>query len=156
MIVVISPAKTLDFDSPLPTSKSSQPEFLEDSQELIYTLRNYSPTDISQLMGVSEKIAALNHQRFGDWTLPFTPENARPAVLAFKGDVYEGLRASEFAEQDFEFAQQHLRVLSGLYGLLKPLDLMQAYRLEMGTKLKNERGSNLYAFWGKQISEKLN
>lgn len=156
MIVVISPAKTLDYESPLPTNKHTQPEFLADSQDLIYILRNYSPEDIGQLMNVSEKIATLNHERFGDWSRPFTADNARPALLAFKGDVYEGLNAGGFSEQEFEFAQNHLRMLSGLYGLLKPLDLMQAYRLEMGTKLKNDRGNNLYEFWGDRITDKLN
>lgn len=156
MIVVISPAKTLDYESPLPTEKHTQPEFLDDSQELIYTLRNYTPEDIGQLMSVSDKIAQLNYERFTDWSLPFSADNARPALLAFKGDVYDGLRAYEFGEDDFDYAQNHLRMLSGLYGLLKPLDLMQAYRLEMGTKLKNERGKNLYEFWGDSITDKLN
>lgn len=156
MIIVISPAKTLDYESPLPTNKHTQPEFLDDSQELIYTLRNYTPEDIGQLMSVSDKIAHLNYERFTDWSRPFTADNARPALLAFKGDVYDGLRAGEFDESEFDFAQNHLRMLSGLYGLLKPLDLMQAYRLEMGTKLKNERGKNLYEFWGDKITDRLN
>ncbi|CAG0910521.1 unnamed protein product, partial [Cyprideis torosa] len=136
MLIVISPAKTLDFDSPLPTEKYTQPDMLEDAQSLIYTMRNYSPEDIGQLMGVSEKIARLNFERFGDWSPPFSPENARQALLAFKGDVYEGIDAYTLDESDLEYAQGHLRMLSGLYGLLKPLDLMQPYRLEMGTKLK--------------------
>lgn len=107
-------------------------------------------------MGVSDKIAGLNAARFGEWQQPFSPDNARPAVLAFNGDVYTGLDAASFSEEDFAFAQSHLRILSGLYGLLKPLDLMQAYRLEMGTKLKNERGDNLYQFWGDIITDKVN
>lgn len=156
MLIVISPAKTLDFESPLPTEKFTQAELLDEAQSLIYTMRNYSPEDIAQLMSVSEKIATLNFDRFGDWSLPFTPDNARQALLAFKGDVYEGIDAYQFSEQDLDFAQDHLRMLSGLYGLLKPLDLIQAYRLEMGTKVKNDRGSNLYQFWGDRITEKLN
>lgn len=156
MLLVISPAKTLDYESPLPTKRHTQPAFIEHSKELIAGLRELSPAQLSELMGISDKLAGLNAARFGSWSPTFTPENARPAMLAFKGDVYTGLQAEDFSEADFDYAQQHLRMLSGLYGLLRPLDLMQPYRLEMGTAFKNARGKDLYAFWGDRISEWLN
>lgn len=156
MLIVISPAKTLDFESPVKTKSKTIPDFLDDSQELIEQLRELSPADISDLMGVSEKIGALNFDRFLNWHTPFDSSNAKQAVLAFKGDVYTGLDADSFNAQEFKFAQKHLRILSGLYGLLRPLDLMQPYRLEMGTKFNNERGKNLYAFWGDSITEAVN
>jgi len=156
MLIVVSPAKTLDFESPLATQIHTQPEFIQDSQRLINECRKLSPADISRLMKVSDKIAGLNVARFEQWEPTFTQENARQAILAFKGDVYTGLDAQSFSEGDFQFAQQHLRMLSGLYGLLKPLDLMQPYRLEMGTRLANERGTNLYQFWGDKITDRLN
>jgi cytoplasmic iron level regulating protein YaaA (DUF328/UPF0246 family) len=156
MLLVVSPAKNLDYDSPLATEQFSQPELLEHSQLLIKQCKKLTPADISSLMGISDKLAGLNAARFGEWATPFTQENARQAILAFNGDVYTGLDAKTFSEKDFDFAQQHMRILSGLYGLLKPLDLMQAYRLEMGKKLDNDRGSNLYQFWGDIITEHLN
>ena len=156
MLLVVSPAKNLDYDSPLATEQFSQPELLEHSQLLIKQCKKLTPADISSLMGISDKLAGLNAARFGEWATPFTQDNARQAILAFNGDVYAGLDAKTFSEKDFAFAQQHMRILSGLYGLLKPLDLMQAYRLEMGKKLDNERGSNLYQFWGDIITEHLN
>jgi len=156
MLLVISPAKTLDYESPLATDRHTQPAFIEHSEELIAGLRELSPAQLSELMGISDKLAGLNAARFGSWSSNFTPENARPAILAFKGDVYTGLQAEDFSEADFDYAQQHLRMLSGLYGLLRPLDLMQPYRLEMGTAFKNGRGKDLYAFWGERISEWLN
>ena len=156
MLLVVSPAKNLDYDSPLATEQFSQPELLEHSQLLIKQCKKLTPADISSLMGISDKLAGLNAARFGEWATPFTQENARQAILAFNGDVYTGLDAKSFSEKDFAFAQQHMRILSGLYGLLKPLDLMQAYRLEMGKKLDNDRGSNLYQFWGDIIAEHLN
>lgn len=156
MLLVVSPAKNLDYDSPLATEQFSQPELLEHSQLLIKQCKKLTPADISSLMGISDKLAGLNAARFGEWATPFTQENARQAILAFNGDVYTGLDAKSFSEKDFVFAQQHMRILSGLYGLLKPLDLMQAYRLEMGKKLDNDRGSNLYQFWGDIIAEHLN
>lgn len=156
MLLVVSPAKNLDYDSELATQTYTQPELLEHSQQLIERCIKLSPVDISNLMGISDKLAGLNAARFGQWSQPFTTDNARQAVLAFNGDVYTGLDAASFSEQDFSFAQKHMRILSGLYGLLKPLDLMQAYRLEMGTKLDNSRGSNLYQFWGELITDKLN
>lgn len=156
MLLVVSPAKNLDFESPLITDTYTQPALLEHSQVLIEQCIKLTPADISSLMGISDKLAGLNAARFGQWSTPFTTENARPALLAFNGDVYGGLDAKSFTATDFEFAQGHMRILSGLYGLLKPLDLMQAYRLEMGTKLENARGKNLYQFWDNIITEALN
>src|SRR5471032_346707 len=152
MLMVISPAKTLDYETPPATQRFTQPQYLDHSQELILQLRDLTPAQISELMHVSDKIGGLNAARFGSWTPAFTAENAKQALLAFKGDVYTGLNAQTFSEADFDYAQQHLRMLSGLYGLLRPLDLMQPYRLEMGTKLANARGKDLYAFWGTRIS----
>jgi cytoplasmic iron level regulating protein YaaA (DUF328/UPF0246 family) len=156
MLLVVSPAKNLDFESPLATESFTQPELLTESQLLMDKCVTLTPADISSLMSISDKLAGLNAARFGQWSTPFSPENARQAVLAFNGDVYSGLDANSFTTEDFDFAQQHMRILSGLYGLLKPLDLMQAYRLEMGTKLENIRGANLYQFWGEIITELLN
>ncbi|KJK07996.1 MULTISPECIES: peroxide stress protein YaaA [Pseudomonas] len=156
MLTVISPAKTLDYDTPPVTQRYTQPQYLDDSQELIVQLRELSPAQISELMHLSDKLAGLNAARFGSWTPAFSPDNAKQALLAFKGDVYTGLDAESLSEDDFSYAQDHLRMLSGLYGLLRPLDLMQPYRLEMGTKLANARGKDLYAFWGTRISEWLN
>ncbi|WP_068547815.1 peroxide stress protein YaaA [Thalassotalea crassostreae] len=156
MLIVVSPAKNLDYESTPVTDKFTQPELLEHSAELIKRCVKLTPAGISSLMGVSDKIAGLNAARFAEWKIPFNNENARQAVLAFNGDVYTGLDASSFTDKDFDYAQQHLRILSGLYGLLKPLDLMQAYRLEMGTKLENDKGTNLYQFWGSIITDKVN
>ena len=156
MLLVVSPAKKLDFESPLATTKTSQASLLAHSEILIERCLELSSDQIASLMKLSDKLAGLNAARFGEWSLPFTPENARQAVLAFNGDVYSGLDANSFSDDDFNFAQQHFRILSGLYGLLKPLDLMQAYRLEMGTKLDNVRGANLYQFWGNIITNELN
>lgn len=158
MLLVVSPAKTLDYETelPLPEAEFTQPEMLKDSQVLVKQLKEFSPLQIGSLMKLSDKLAVLNATRFEQWKKPFTPKNARPAVYAFKGDVYTGLDAYSLGKQDMKFAQKHLRILSGLYGLLKPLDLMQAYRLEMGTKLENERGKDLYAFWDNKITDKLN
>ncbi len=156
MLLVISPAKTLDFESPLATDSHSQPDFLDHSGELIEQLRQLSPEDISALMSISPKLGELNHERFMNWQAPFSPDNARQAVLAFRGDVYTGLDADSFSATDFDFAQRHLRILSGLYGLLRPLDLIQPYRLEMGTKFANARGANLYRFWDGAITAALN
>lgn len=156
MLITISPAKTLDFESPLATTQFTQPELLKYSQQLIEECRKLSSSDIASLMKISDKLAGLNAARFGEWQPNFTPENARQAILAFKGDVYTGMQAELFSEDDFQFAQQHLRMLSGLYGVLRPLDLMQPYRLEMGIKLKNSKGSDLYQFWGNTITETLN
>ncbi|GED23002.1 peroxide stress protein YaaA [Halomonas halmophila] len=156
MLSVISPAKKLDFETPPTTARHTQPDYLEHSQTLIDIMRDKSPQEISRLMGVSDKIAGLNAARFADWHTPFTPENAKPAAQAFQGDVYVGLEAENFDEADNDFAQDHLRILSGLYGLLRPLDLIQPYRLEMGTKLANPAGQDLYAFWRDELTTALN
>lgn len=156
MLMVISPAKTLDFETPPTTDRYTQPQYLDHSQELITQLRELTPAQIGELMHLSDKLSGLNAARFGSWNPAFTPDNAKQALLAFKGDVYTGLQAETLTEADLDYAQQHLRMLSGLYGLLRPLDLMQPYRLEMGTRLANARGKDLYAFWGSRISEWLN
>jgi cytoplasmic iron level regulating protein YaaA (DUF328/UPF0246 family) len=156
MLTIISPAKTLDFTSQLPTKKSTTPDFLDHSEILVKKLRRLSQRALGDLMGISDKLAALNHQRNADWSQPFTTENARQAVFAFNGDVYMGLEAGTFQAGDVSFAQKHLRILSGLYGLLRPLDLIQAYRLEMGTKLATRSGGNLYEFWGDTITAAVN
>jgi cytoplasmic iron level regulating protein YaaA (DUF328/UPF0246 family) len=156
MLMVISPAKTLDFETPPSTTRFTQPQYLDHSQELITQLRELTPAQIGELMHLSDKLSGLNAARFGSWNPAFTPENAKQALLAFKGDVYTGLQAETLSENELSYAQDHLRMLSGLYGLLRPLDLMQPYRLEMGTKLANSRGKDLYAFWGTRISEWLN
>ncbi|KZN54071.1 peroxide stress protein YaaA [Pseudoalteromonas luteoviolacea] len=156
MITVISPAKNLDYDSSAPTMRHTLPELLTHSEALISVCRDLSPQEIGSLMKISDKLAGLNAARFADWSQPFTLENAKQAIFAFNGDVYTGLDATTLSEEVIDYTQQHLRILSGLYGVLKPLDLMQAYRLEMGTKLANTRGKNLYEFWGTVIAEKLN
>jgi len=156
MLIVISPAKTLDYETTPVTDVHSQPGFLNHSAELIEQLRTLSVQDVAELMKLSDKLSSLNVARFESWTPEFTTDNAKQALLAFKGDVYAGMDAETFSAEDFEFAQDHLRILSGLYGLLKPLDLMQPYRLEMGTKLANGRGKDLYQFWGNIITDTLN
>lgn len=156
MLALISPAKTLDYETVLPTEKFTQPRLLDHSQELIEVASKLSASEIASLMSVSEKIATLNAERFRDWQPEFNFANARQAIFAFKGDVYTGLNAYQLEKQDIDYAQKHLRMLSGLYGLLRPLDLMMPYRLEMGTKLKNTRGNNLYEFWGNTITETIN
>lgn len=156
MLMVISPAKTLDFETPAITGRSTAPEFIDQSKQLVEQLRALSPTDISGLMGISDALGELNFERFLNWHAPFTRDNAKQALLAFRGDVYTGLDADSFGDEDFRFAQQHLRILSGLYGLLKPLDLIQPYRLEMGTRFANNRGDNLYQFWGDSLTEAAN
>lgn len=156
MLALISPAKTLDYETALPTEKFTQPRLLDHSQKLIEVASKLSASEIASLMSVSEKIATLNADRFRDWQPEFNFANARQAIFAFKGDVYTGLDAYQLEQQDIDYAQKHLRMLSGLYGLLRPLDLMMPYRLEMGTKLKNTRGNNLYEFWGNTITETIN
>lgn len=156
MLMVVSPAKTLDFETPPVTSRHTQPEFLTAAEELVEVLRLKAPAELSELMSISAKLGELNSQRFLDWHSPFTPDNAKAAVLAFKGDVYTGLEVEQFGKEDFAFAQKHLRILSGLYGLLRPLDLIQPYRLEMGTRLANPGGRNLYEYWGDRITQVLN
>jgi cytoplasmic iron level regulating protein YaaA (DUF328/UPF0246 family) len=156
MLSVISPAKTLDFETAPTTKKSTQPEFLDRAAALVNDARQLSPGDIRSLMGVSDNIAELNHRRFMNWHMPFDRDNAKQAVLAFKGDVYTGLEAETLSAAELAFAQKHLRILSGLYGVLRPLDLMQPYRLEMGLKFGNSGGANLYEFWGDDITGSLN
>ena len=159
MLIILSPAKTLDF-SPLPPNlaglAATTPELLDESRILVERLREFSPDALAGLMGISDALAALNAGRYAAWSTPFTPDNAKPAALAFAGDVYEGLDAASLSPADLDFAQRHVRILSGLYGALRPLDLIQAYRLEMGTRLENPRGKDLYAFWGDRLTEALN
>ena len=156
MLTVLSPAKTLDYDSAPITQSSTIPRFMDQSALLVEDARSLSPDDIRSLMGVSEQIAHLNHERFMNWQRNSNADNAKQAVLAFKGDVYTGLQAETLSEDALTFAQSRLRILSGLYGLLRPLDLMQPYRLEMGLKFTNQRGKNLYEFWGQQLTNTLN
>ncbi len=156
MLTVISPAKTLDYETPTITEEYTQPAHLRQSRQLIKQLREFSTDDLSSLMNVSSNIAELNAQRFKQWQTPFSPENARQALFAFKGEVYIGLDAYSMNQSNIAFAQTHLRVLSGLYGLLRPLDLMQPYRLEMGTRLQSEESSNLYQFWNNRITDSIN
>ncbi|MGL5949358.1 MAG: peroxide stress protein YaaA [Aeromonas sp.] len=156
MLVVLSPAKTLDFTAQLATTTFTQPSLLAPAQELVTLLAHYGVSELASLMKLSDKLAALNVARFASWQPPFNPGNARQAVLAFQGEVYQTLAAHTFSADDFAFSQQHLRLLSGLYGVLRPLDLMQAYRLEMGTRLATPWGKDLYQFWGERITEALN
>ena len=156
-MIVLSPAKSLDYDSPLPTAKYSQPQLLDRAAELVDVMRDKSPAQLEAMMEISRGLAETNFERFQDWSRPFTPDNARPALLAFKGDVYLGLdAAATFSERDYTQAQKTIRILSGLYGVLRPLDLMQPYRLEMGSKLTTPAGRDLYDFWGSTITEVLN
>lgn len=156
MKIVISPAKSLNFESPLPTTQYEQPHFLEQAEKLNKILAKKKPKALSKLMGISNNLAELNWQRNQDFSVPFTTENARPAVYAFNGDVYQGLDAYSIPEDKLLQLQDTLRILSGLYGVLRPLDLMQPYRLEMGTQLKVARKKNLYEFWKKDLVQRLN
>ncbi|MFD1384166.1 peroxide stress protein YaaA [Rhodanobacter aciditrophus] len=156
MKYLISPAKTLDLESQVPVNQHSDPSFLEQAQSLINTIKPYTPSDIASLMKLSDKLATLNVERYQDWSKEHNADNSRQAVFTFMGDVYTGLDAYSLSEAQIQYAQSHLRILSGLYGLLKPLDLMQPYRLEMGTKLKNDKGENLYHFWSDVIAPALN
>lgn len=155
MLFVLSPAKTLDFESPLPPAKASTARFLPQAQTLISRLKELDVDEIARLMELSPSLAELNHERYGHWTTRHDARSARPCVLAFAGDVYEGLGAQTLDLDALSWAQQHLRILSGLYGLLRPLDRIRPYRLEMGTRLSNERGRDLYAFWGDQLARTL-
>lgn len=156
MLTIISPAKTLDNQSPLITSDYSKPQFMPETQQLVEVCKKLSANELAKLMSISPKLAEVNYQRFQDWHANFTPDNARQAILAFKGDVYEGLHVEDFTDKDLSFAQSHLRILSGLYGVLRPFDLIQPYRLEMGIRLKNGHNSNLYQFWGDKLTDYLN
>ncbi|WP_109078176.1 peroxide stress protein YaaA [Aggregatibacter kilianii] len=156
MLAIISPAKTLDFHAAVPKKLPQfQPHFLPQSQQLIDVCRQLTPAQIASLMSISDKLAGLNAARFGEWQLEHNAQNAKAAVYAFRGDVYTGLDVDSLTEDDMLFAQQHLRILSGLYGLLTPLDLIQPYRLEMGTKLVNGKGKDLYAFWHGLVTQAL-
>ncbi len=156
MLTTISPAKRLDLSEQSLTETYTQPDLLKDSRVLIKRLRELSPQELTKLMGISPRLAQENHQRYADWRTPFKPDNAKQAVLMFQGDVYIGLDAPSYSREDFAFAQDHLRILSGLYGVIRPLDLIQPYRLEMGTRLATARGGNLYEFWGDKITQALN
>lgn len=155
MLAIISPAKTLDYESAVRNLPVSQPNLTQYSSELIEVCRQLSPAQIGSLMSISDKLAGLNAARFAEWQPTHNEQNARAAIFAFKGDVYTGLDADSLNDEDIHFAQQHLRMLSGLYGLLRPLDLMQPYRLEMGTKLTNPKGKDLYDFWGNVITQEI-
>ena len=156
MLFLLSPAKSLDYESALPPVKASEPQFVPQSTELISTLKKKSPKQIAELMDLSQALAQLNVDRYKAWSPTFTEANARPAVLAFNGDVYEGLDAKSLKPKELQWAQDHVAILSGLYGVLRPLDLMQPYRLEMGTALANPKGANLYKYWGAQIANHIN
>ncbi len=156
MIVTLSPSKGQDFETPGPIKKYSKPADLEDSRLLIKELKKIKTTDLQALMGISENLAKLNAGRYRAFKTPFTAKNSRQAIFAFKGDVYSGIDLDTFTADNFDYAQNHLRILSGLYGCLRPLDLIQPYRLEMKTRLRNPRGENLYQFWGDSITESLN
>ncbi|MTI10884.1 peroxide stress protein YaaA [Curvivirga aplysinae] len=156
MLALVSPAKKLNMDENVPFDTHSQPDFLSDSRKLVKQAKTLSANDLSRMMKISASLAELNVARFKDFKTPFNLGNAKQAVLAFAGDTYVGLDASNLSEDDLVYAQDHLRILSGLYGMLRPLDLMQAYRLEMGTRFQNERGNDLYAFWGDKLSKEIN
>lgn len=156
MLIVLSPSKTLDFESAPKTKKFTQPELIEDSKTLMTTLKKLKKDDVAKLMSLSDNLAILNYERFQIWKTPFTDKNAKAAMFAFKGDVYEGLNADDFKEMDCTFAQKHLCMLSGLYGVLRALDLIQPYRLEMGTALTTSAGKTLYDFWDEKITQQLN
>ena len=156
MLITLSPSKGQDFEVDLPTSIHTQPRQLDDSQLLINELKQYDIADIRQMMILSENLAALNVERFHTFSRPFDLNNAKPALFAFKGDVYSGIQKDQYTDEDLEYAQHHLRILSGLYGALRPMDLIQPYRLEMKTKLDNPRGRNLYQFWDECITDSLN
>ena len=156
VLIVVSPAKSLDYESPLATRKYTEPQLLDRSEELIAIMAKKTPAQIEGLMSISPALAQLNHERYRDWERPFTRKNSRAAILAFNGDVYHGMNArNSFCERDFTHAQKTLRILSGLYGVLRPLDIMMPYRLEMGTRLANPHGRDLYAYWGDTITDIL-
>jgi len=155
MLIVLSPAKSLDYKTPFKVKTTTLPEFVTESAKLITELKKLSPQDLANLMGLSDQLAALNVGRYQDWSKKFTEENSKPAIYAFNGDVYEGFDVQTLNAKALDFAQNHLRILSGLYGALRPLDLMQPYRLEMGTAFKNIRGKDLYAFWGERVTDSL-
>lgn len=156
MLVVLSPSKTLDFDAPAPFDEHTQPEFLDSAEQLVDTLREYDVDELGELMDISEKLATLNVERYQNFETPFTPDNAKQAIAAFKGDVYRDFALEEYDAETIEFLQKHVRILSGLYGVLRPLDLMQPYRLEMGTKLEVDGDDDLYDYWGERLADSIN
>ncbi|BDR54529.1 UPF0246 protein [Bombiscardovia apis] len=156
MITLLSPAKTLDFNSPLPTEQGTQPQFMHEAQTLVESCQSLSTADLRELMSISPQLADLTYERFANWGSQASATKARQAVLAFKGEAYEGLAASNFSEADLQFAQDHLRILSGLYGILRPLDLIEPYRLDMGIRLASGTYTNLYQFWKSKLSASLN
>jgi len=155
MLIVLSPAKSLDYKTPVKVKAPTLPEFVSESAKLIADLKKLAPQDVAKLMGLSDQLATLNVGRYRDWSKTFTEINSKPAIYAFNGDVYDGFDVKSLNAKAIDFAQDHIRILSGLYGALRPLDLMQAYRLEMGTSLKNARGKDLYAFWGNRVTNSL-
>jgi hypothetical protein len=155
MLIVLSPAKSLDYKTAVQVKTPTLPEFVSESAKLIADLKKLAPQDVAKLMGLSDQLATLNVGRYRDWSKKFTAENSKPSIYAFDGDVYDGFDVKSLNAKDLAFAQDHIRILSGLYGALRPLDLMQAYRLEMGTPLKNARGKDLYAFWGSRVTDSL-
>lgn len=155
MLIVLSPAKSLDYKTPVKVKAPTLPEFVSESAKLIADLKKLAPQDVAKLMGLSDQLATLNVGRYRDWSKKFTEENSKPAIYAFDGDVYDGFDVKSLDAKSVQFAQDHIRILSGLYGALKPLDLMQPYRLEMGTSFKNARGKDLYAFWGSRVTDSI-
>lgn len=155
MLIVLSPAKSLDYKTPVMVKEPTLPEFVSESAKLIADLKKLAPQDVAKLMGLSDQLAVLNVGRYRDWSKKFTESNSKPAIYAFDGDVYDGFDVKTLNAKAVHFAQDHIRILSGLYGALRPLDLMQAYRLEMGTAFKNARGKDLYAFWGSRVTDSL-
>jgi len=155
MLIVLSPAKSLDYKTPVKVKAPTLPEFVSESAKLIADLKKLAPQDVAELMGLSDQLATLNVGRYRDWSKKFTEENSKPAIYAFDGDVYDGFDVKTLNAKSLEFAQNHIRILSGLYGALRPLDLMQAYRLEMGTAFQNARGKDLYAFWGSRVTKSI-
>ena len=155
MLIVLSPAKSLDYKTPVKVKAPTLPEFVSESAKLIADLKKLAPQDIAKLMGLSDQLAVLNVGRYRDWSKKFTESNSKPAIYAFNGDVYDGFDVKTLNAKALDFAQDHIRILSGLYGALRPLDLIQAYRLEMGTAFQNARGKDLYAFWGARVTDSL-
>ncbi len=155
MLIVLSPAKSLDYKTPVKVKTTTLPEFISESAKLIADLKKLAPHEVAHLMGLSDQLAILNVGRYRDWSKKFTEENSKPAIYAFDGDVYDGFDVASLNAKSVDFAQDHIRILSGLYGALRPLDLMQPYRLEMGTSFKNPRGKDLYAFWGERVTDSL-
>jgi hypothetical protein len=155
MLIVISPAKTLDMEASSVTDKFSEPDYLKEAKQLVVQLKKLKPHELAELMNISPNLADLNYGRFKTWKPPLTSENAKQALLAFRGEVYTGIDADSLSREDFDFAQEHLRILSGLYGVLRPLDLIQAYRLEMGTKFQTPKWTDLYDFWGTKITRRI-